>query len=160
MFFVRYVVCFGYLSVMFCVICHLSGMSVMLCVLFICHFFCVILVICQSICLFFLFVSYAVSCILSLRLCMFWLFVSQVLWLVVTFSVALWLLFDFANFPKVWKSILNLMSCDFSPGKKMLHVDKVFSRMDRDGDGVVTKEEFLSYCMNTSTVWQSLGFLP
>ena len=71
-----------------------------------------------------------------------------------------WLLFYFTYFSKVSESILNLMSCDSSPGKKMLHVDKVFSRMDRDGDGVVTKEEFLSYCMNTSTVRQSLGFLP
>ena len=42
----------------------------------------------------------------------------------------------------------------------MPHIDTVFMGMDRDGDGVVSREEFFTYCYNTNTVRQSMDFLP
>ena len=44
--------------------------------------------------------------------------------------------------------------------ERMPQVDRVFTMMDRDGDGMITKEEFITYCVNTNTVMQSLAVLP
>ena len=38
---------------------------------------------------------------------------------------------------QVSESILSLMSHDPTPGQEMPHVDRVFTSMDRDGDGVL-----------------------
>ena len=46
-----------------------------------------------------------------------------------------------------------------TPSEKIPYVDSVFTSMDVDGDGVVTKEEFFTYCMNTNNVRQSMAFL-
>jgi Ca2+-binding EF-hand superfamily protein len=42
----------------------------------------------------------------------------------------------------------------------MPHVERMFTMMDRDGDGVVTKEDFYRYCITNNSVRQSMGFLP
>ena len=61
---------------------------------------------------------------------------------------------------QVSDSIYDLMGGDTPSSQKMQFVDKVFTRMDMDGDGVVTKDEFISYCSNNIYVTQSMGFLP
>ena len=52
------------------------------------------------------------------------------------------------------------MGHDQPSNKDLDHMDRVFTSMDRDGDGVVTKEEFITYCYNTHAVTQSMAFLP
>ena len=42
----------------------------------------------------------------------------------------------------------------------LLQSDRLFSRMDRDQDGLVTREEFLAYCYTTDNVLQSFVVLP
>merc|ERR1712123_133623 len=59
---------------------------------------------------------------------------------------------------KASDSILCLMGHDQPSKKDLDHVDRVFTSMDRDGDGVVTKEEFITYCYNTDNVTQSMAF--
>ena len=63
-----------------------------------------------------------------------------------------------ANCCQVCDSVLQLMGAD--DPERMPQVDKVFTMMDRDGDGMVTKEEFITYCVSTNTVMQSLAVLP
>ena len=43
---------------------------------------------------------------------------------------------------QVSESICSLMSHNSPPGQEMLHVYRVFTSMDSDGDGVLTKEDF------------------
>ena len=58
-------------------------------------------------------------------------------------------------------SVLQLMGAeDPCTAERMPQVDRVFTMMDRDGDGMITKEEFITYCVNTNTVMQSLAVLP
>ena len=61
---------------------------------------------------------------------------------------------------QVSESICSLMSHDSQIAQEMPHVERVFTMMDSDGDGVVTKEDFFQYCITTNTVRQSLAFLP
>ena len=61
---------------------------------------------------------------------------------------------------QVSESIFNLMSHDSQIAQKMPNVDRVFTMMDSDGDGVVTKDDFFRYCITNNTVRQSLAFLP
>ena len=58
---------------------------------------------------------------------------------------------------QVSESIYDLMGSEAPADKK---VDKLFTRMDLNGDGIVSKEEFVSYCINTNNVRQSMEFLP
>ena len=39
-------------------------------------------------------------------------------------------------------------------------VEKVFSAMDTNKDGVVTEEEFLDYCRNNQDILSNMCFLP
>ena len=52
------------------------------------------------------------------------------------------------------------MGHDQTMSQGLPHMDTVFTVMDMDGDGVITKEEFFTYCYNTHTVRQSLEVLP
>jgi hypothetical protein len=61
---------------------------------------------------------------------------------------------------QVSDSICSLMSHNSEIAQEMPHVDRVFTMMDSDGDGVVTQEDFFRYCITTNTVRQSLEFLP
>ena len=51
-----------------------------------------------------------------------------------------------------------------SPHSIILHIvlqaDCQFLKMDLDRDGVVSKQEFVHYCCNDSTVLQSMCVLP
>ena len=61
---------------------------------------------------------------------------------------------------QVSESIYDLMGSEASSTQKMQFVDNVFTKMDMNGDGVVTKEEFMNYCSTTNNVMQSMGYLP
>ena len=52
------------------------------------------------------------------------------------------------------------MGYDQTVTQVMPHIDAVFTVMDMNGDGVVTKEEFFTYCYNKHSVRQSLEVLP
>ena len=60
---------------------------------------------------------------------------------------------------QVSESISCLMGHN-EEGIRMTHVDDVFYHMDLNGDGLISKEEFFTYCMNTQNVRHSLEFLP
>lgn len=61
---------------------------------------------------------------------------------------------------KVTESIYDLMGASYNEKGTMQHVEKVFASMDRNRDGLVTVEEFISYCTRTDRVFKSLLVLP
>merc|ERR1711892_57864 len=61
---------------------------------------------------------------------------------------------------KVTESIYDLMGSNVPQNQKLQYADQLFTKMDLNNDGVVTKEEFISYCFTTDNVRQSMCFLP
>ena len=52
------------------------------------------------------------------------------------------------------------MGAEIHPKVKSQNVEKVFTSMDLNKDGVVSLEEFLDYCSRSNKVQQSLAVLP
>ena len=48
-------------------------------------------------------------------------------------------------YPQVTDSIYDLMGCKASASAKCQYVDDIFNNMDDDNDGLVTKDEFISF---------------
>ena len=63
-------------------------------------------------------------------------------------------------FVQVTDSIYDLVGADTHPRIKMQNVEAVFSCMDSNRDGIITREEFVNYCSNTNNVARNLAVLP
>ena len=61
---------------------------------------------------------------------------------------------------KVTDSIYDLVGAETHPKVKMQNVEQVFTCMDSNRDGIITKEEFVNYCSNTNNVSRNLSVLP
>ena len=61
---------------------------------------------------------------------------------------------------QVLDSIYNLAGPEPHPKKLLQIVERVFSAMDTNKDGVVTEEEFLDYCRNNQDILSNMCFLP
>ena len=60
---------------------------------------------------------------------------------------------------QVTDSIYDLVGAEIHPKVKSHNVEKVFTSMDINKDGVISLDEFVVYC-NTSKVTGSLAVLP
>ena len=61
---------------------------------------------------------------------------------------------------QVTDSIYDLVGADIPPKVKTQNLERVFSNMDTDKDGVISLEEFTIYCHNNQGVLTSLNVLP
>ena len=61
---------------------------------------------------------------------------------------------------QVTDSIYDLVGAETPPKVKMQNVEQVFSCMDSNRDGIITKEEFVKYCSDTHHVSRNLAVLP
>ena len=61
---------------------------------------------------------------------------------------------------KVTDSIYDLVGAETHPKVKVQNVEQVFTCMDSNRDGIITKEEFVNYCSNTNNVSRNLSVLP
>ena len=61
---------------------------------------------------------------------------------------------------QVTDAIHSLIHADTVPKLMLKKVEKVFSCMDTDRDGVVTMEEWLQYCRSDIDIGRSLAALP
>ena len=57
-------------------------------------------------------------------------------------------------------SIYDLVGAETPPKVKMANVETVFTCMDSNRDGIITKEEFVNYCSSTNNVSRNLSVLP
>ena len=57
-------------------------------------------------------------------------------------------------------SVYSLLGTETNHKVKMQIMEKVFSSMDTNKDGVVTKEEFVHYCQNKEDVLKAFQTLP
>ena len=58
------------------------------------------------------------------------------------------------------ESIFSLVGSEPNQNVKLLKVEQVFSAMDTNKDGVVTKEEFVKYCKDDVDVFSAFTYLP
>ena len=61
---------------------------------------------------------------------------------------------------QVTESIYCLVGNEPRQKLKVQKMEQVFSAMDINKDGVVTKEEFVNYCINDNDIYTSFTFLP
>ena len=61
---------------------------------------------------------------------------------------------------QVTESIFYLVGNEPRQNLKVQKMEQVFSAMDINKDGVVTREEFVNYCINDNDIYTSFTFLP